>query len=811
MSFRLNQLLFCQHLKLSVYQRRVISEISLSRKYDPLATESKWQRIWNEERTRKSKPPKLSNTREKYYALAMFPYPSGRLHMGHVRVYTISDCMAQFARMTGKQVIHPMGWDAFGLPAENAAIERSIPPDKWTQDNIHHMKSQLASLGFNFDWPREIATCSPDYYKWTQWLFLQLFKAGLAYQKESVVNWDPVDQTVLANEQVDALGKSWRSGAVVERRYLKQWFLRITDYAKDLHEGLQAVDWPETVVHTQRNWIGESHGIFFEFPICDSAENDSLRKNVSVFTTRPETVFGVTFLALSYDHPLLKEANVPVPQAEKNHEGKAGVFSGLYAIHPFTKAKLPIYAASYVKSGYAMGAVMGVPRGDSRDLQFAQHHNLPVIEILDETKKMLKNAGKYTGMTAPEAAESISEAAESQGFGSAPSICYRLSDWLISRQRYWGAPIPIIHCPKCGPLPVPDQDLPVTLPEGISLVEKGRSVLEEEKDWVNCLCPCSEKRPSRRETDTMDTFMDSSWYFLRYLDPHNSDKAFDTQQARLGMPVDLYVGGKEHANLHLLYARFITHFLHDQGLVDCKEPFKRLLSQGIVRGKTLRSSETGEMLTSDEVFEKDSEVFRKDTESPVVISWEKMSKRKRNGVDPQEITQTDGADAIRLFILHKAPPELDVKFDVRAISGMIRWMKRLWFLTWNYVGQHQNHTSESSNGHSERLEEVTEKTVKMVTECLSKGRSFNVAIANLMTLSNALKAELPVTGPSPQFRASFITLCKMLSPFAPHIAEEIWEALGTIHSEIRDTRVLDQPWPTLDLKEETDQPMPTSD
>ncbi|HHP7232226.1 MAG TPA: leucine--tRNA ligase, partial [Xenococcaceae cyanobacterium] len=592
-------------------------------RYNATEIEQKWQQAWAKSGI--DQTPEATDKR-KFYALSMFPYPSGNLHMGHVRNYVITDVIARLKRMQGYRVLHPMGWDAFGLPAENAAIERGIPPAQWTAQNIAQMRSQLQALGLSLDWDREVTTCSPDYYQWTQWLFLQFFQAGLAYQKEAAVNWDPVDQTVLANEQVDSEGYSWRSGAKVERKLLKQWFFKITDYAEQLLQDLdQLSGWPDRVKTMQANWIGKSVGAYLEFPIVGREEK------IGVFTTRPDTIYGVTYVVLAPEHPLTPQVTTPEQkiavedfiqevasesEIERTAEDKPkrGIKTGGVAINPFNGAAIPILIADYVLYEYGTGAVMGVPAHDTRDFKFAQENDLPIVTVVapensDPAELQLQaaytdpgimiNSGQFDGTPSEVGKTKIIEYAEAQGYGKA-RIQYRLRDWLISRQRYWGCPIPIIHCPSCGQVPVPDRDLPVELPEQVEFSGKGASPLAKLEDWVNVSCPsCGE--PAKRETDTMDTFIDSSWYYLRYTDAQNSDAVFDKNKVNDWMAVDQYVGGVEHAILHLLYSRFFTKVLRDRGLLSFDEPFKRLLTQGMVQNITYKNPTTGKYIPVTEV------------------------------------------------------------------------------------------------------------------------------------------------------------------------------------------------------------------
>jgi leucyl-tRNA synthetase len=582
--------------------------------YSPQAIESKWQQDWEARQLYKTD---TTSNKPKYYALSMFPYPSGNLHMGHVRNYVITDVLARQKRMQGHRVLHPMGWDAFGLPAENAAIERNIHPATWTYQNIAHMRTQLKKLGLSIDWDREVATCSPDYYRWTQWIFLKFHQAGLAYQKEGSVNWDPIDQTVLANEQVDGEGRSWRSGAIVEKKLLKQWYFKITEYAEQLLADLAQLDgWPEKVRLMQTNWIGKSVGADLEFPIENSSEK------IAVFTTRPDTVYGVSYVVLAPEHPLTNQVTTAAQKSAVDafiaevqsqtdidrtaeDKPKRGVFTGAMATNPFTGKTVPIWIADYVLYSYGTGAVMGVPAHDIRDFKFATQYQLPITQVIvgedgntdlqaayTDQGKMI-NSGQFDGLASLAAKQAIIEYADKQGYGRA-KVQFKLRDWLISRQRYWGAPIPIIHCAKCGAVPVPVADLPVRLPEDVEFTGKGGNPLGQLASWVNVPCP-SCTAPARRETDTMDTFVDSSWYFLRYPDAGNDQAIFDPAIANDWMAVDQYVGGVEHAVLHLLYARFFTKVIRDAGgdgsnkFLNFDEPFKRLLTQGMVQATTYKS------------------------------------------------------------------------------------------------------------------------------------------------------------------------------------------------------------------------------
>lgn len=763
-------------------------------RYNPAAIESKWQQTWAE----KSLDQTPTDSTPKFYALSMFPYPSGSLHMGHVRNYVITDVIARLKRMQGYRVLHPMGWDAFGLPAENAAIDRGIPPAKWTYQNIAQMRQQLQRLGLSIDWQREVTTCSPDYYKWTQWIFLQFLKAGLAYQKEAAVNWDPIDQTVLANEQVDNEGRSWRSGAKVERKLLRQWFLKITDYAEQLLNDLdQLTGWPERVKLMQANWIGKSVGAYLEFPLV------GIDEKIGVYTTRPDTVYGVTYVVLAPEHPLTRTLTTPDQQAaveafiqevsaqselERTAEDKPkrGIPTGGKAINPFTGEEIPIWIADYVLYEYGTGAVMGVPAHDARDFKFAQEKNLPIkvvivpqgdaapLKVAYIEAGIVVNSNSFDGMVSTEAQQAIVQYAEKQGFGKA-RIQYRLRDWLISRQRYWGAPIPVIHCPNCGIVPVPEVDLPVQLPEDIEFTGRGVSPLAQLSSWVNVPCPTC-NTPAKRETDTMDTFIDSSWYFLRYPDANNDQQVFEPAKTNDWMPVDQYVGGIEHAILHLLYSRFFTKVLRDQGLLNFDEPFQRLLTQGMVQGTTYKNPNTGKYIPSvqvDPAAPQDPQ-----TGEPLEVFYEKMSKSKYNGVDPEEVLAKYGADTARMFILFKAPPEKDLEWEDADVEGQFRFLNRVWRLVTELSGQPQSNSQRSKA--EKDLRRAIHTAIKEVTEDLEGEYQFNTAVSELMKLSNAL-ADANCKD-SPVYAEGIKTLILLLAPFAPHIADELWHLLGNSES-----------------------------
>ena len=782
-------------------------------RYNPVEIEEKWQTRWSHHNLDQTQD---KADKPKFYALSMFPYPSGNLHMGHVRNYTITDVIARKSRMQGYRVLHPMGWDAFGLPAENAAIQRGVHPAKWTYQNITQMQSELKRLGLSYDWNRELATCAPDYYQWTQWIFLQFLHAGLAYQKEAAVNWDPIDQTVLANEQVDSEGRSWRSGAKVERKLLRQWFLKITDYAEQLLNDLDKLEgWPERVKLMQANWIGKSVGAYLEFPIIN------LDEKIGVFTTRPDTVYGVTYVVLAPEHPLTPKVTTPDRKAavdafikevtqeselERTAEDKPkrGIPTGGKAINPFTGEEIPIWIADYVLYEYGTGAVMGVPAHDARDFQFATEQNLPIKVVIvpadaadpkAEPKQaytepgVVVNSDLFNGMESISAKEEIVNYAERKGWGKA-RIQYRLRDWLISRQRYWGAPIPVIYCPDCGIVPVPEQDLPVELPENVAMSGGRVASLSQVEGWVDVPCPtCG--TAAKRETDTMDTFIDSSWYFLRYPDANNDQQVFDSSKTNDWMPVDQYVGGIEHAILHLLYSRFFTKVLRDRGLLNFDEPFQRLLTQGMVQGLTYMNPRTGKWIPSVEVNPNDPK--DPETGETLEVSYKTMSKSKYNGVAPEEVINKYGADTARMFILFKAPPEKDLEWDDADVEGQFRFLNRVWRLVEEFAakGTNRSTTTPPELSKPEKdLRRAVHTAIKEVTDDLDGEYQFNTAVSELMKLSNALGDAK--CKDSPVYAEGIETLILLLAPFAPHIAEELWHGIGHTDS------VHIQPWCTFE-------------
>ncbi len=781
----------------------------MQERYQPEEIEQKWQRRWESEQAFKvCEDP----SRPKYYVLEMFPYPSGRIHMGHVRNYSIGDVVARFKRMRGFNVLHPMGWDAFGLPAENAAIERGVHPDVWTHENVHYMKNQLKRLGLSYDWDREVATCSPDYYRWNQWIFIQFFKKGLAYKKSSFVNWCPSCETVLANEQVID-GRCWRCDSVVTQKELEQWFFRITDYAEELLADLEKLTgWPDKVLTMQRNWIGKSIGAEIEFPLVGHA--GALR----IFTTRPDTIFGATFVSLAVEHPLAQELSLGtdqehavktfidryrnVSQANRGAEEgeKEGVFTGAYCKNPFTEKHIPIYLANFVLMEYGTGAVMAVPAHDQRDFEFAKKYQLPMpIVIQPDGRKLtpenlteayvedgvMVDSGSFSGLASASGRETIAAYAEEKNWGK-KAIRYRLRDWGVSRQRYWGTPIPIIYCDRCGTVTVAEDQLPVKLPQDVPFTGKGGSPLNESEDFLTVACPQCHG-PARRETDTMDTFVDSSWYFLRFTSAELATAPFDVERAKYWMAVDQYIGGVEHAVLHLLYARFFTKALRDLGLVKVDEPFTNLLTQGMVSKETYRCSEhswlfPGELLGS----ERDGWTCPHCGRPVVKGRVEKMSKSKKNIVDPEDLINLYGADTARFFTLFTAPPEKDLEWKDESVKGAFRFLSGLW----RFVYQHRQLWDDvteidDSRGLSTELRDLRRtihRTIKKVGDDIDGRFHFNTAIAAIMELFNALSAtaQADVTSSAAKavIREGTETLIVLLGPFVPHVAHELWEALG---------------------------------
>jgi leucyl-tRNA synthetase len=747
-------------------------------KYNPQEIEKKWQQQWADDKLYEVRD---DDPRHKSYDLTMFPYTSGDLHIGHWYAKAPSDVHARYRRMRGFNVLHPMGFDAFGLPAENAAISRGVHPFKWTMQNIDNMRRQLKSIGAIYDWSREVITCLPEYYKWTQWFFLKLYEAGLAYRARAPVNWCPRCQTVLANEQVVGEGVCERCETPVVRRDLEQWFFKITKYADELLN-FDGIDWPERIKIMQRNWIGRSYGTEISFALDHPGVAE---KEIKVFTTRPDTVFGVTFMVLAPEHPLVAKLTSPEKKAEVEayvsksrrqseierlsmEKEKDGVFIGAYCVNRLNGEKVPIWIADYVLLSYGTGAVMAVPAHDERDFAFAKKYKLPIPVVIappDWDGKELKavyiepgtmvNSGRFNGMPSPQGIDAVSEYLEENGWGKR-TVSYKIRDWLISRQRYWGAPIPIIYCKKCGIVPVPEKDLPVLLPEDAEFKPTGESPLKYNEKFVNTTCPkCG--GPAQRETDTMDTFVCSSWYFLRYTSPHYEKAAFDPAMMKKWLPVDFYTGGAEHAVMHLLYARFFTKAIRDIGIVDFGEPFLKLFNQGTI-----------------------------------ILSHRKMSKSRGNVVNPDEYVAKLGADAVRIYLMFIGPWDQGGEWDDSGISGMSRWIKRVWNLALN------DYTSTGSQGDIE-LARFTHRTIKRVTEDIEKIR-FNVMVAALMEFSNYLgKVREDGSVSKPAWDFSIKVLLLLLAPTAPHLAEELWQRLGYDYS------IHNQLWPEWDealIKEE---------
>jgi leucyl-tRNA synthetase len=762
--------------------------------------------------------------REKYYCLCMFPYPSGRLHMGHVRNYTIGDVLTRYMRMQGCNVLQPMGWDAFGLPAENAAMANGVPPAKWTFDNIGYMKGQLKSLGFGIDWSREVATCRPEYYRWNQWLFLRMLEKGIAYRTTGIVNWDPVDQTVLANEQVID-GRGWRTGAIVEKREIPMYYLRITRYAEDLLDALDALPgWPERVKLMQENWIGRSEGLEIDFDVDASGER------LRVYTTRPDTLFGVTYMAVAAEHPLAQRAAAGNPDlqaflAECRRSGvteaaletmeKRGMPLGIHAIHPFTGDRVPVWVANFVLMGYGTGAVMAVPAHDQRDWEFARRYGLRIHQVIQPEDGSLAdmdsgafvehgrliNSGQFDGLDFDEAFDAFAKFVEAQQRGKR-RVNYRLRDWGISRQRYWGCPIPLVHCDACGDVPVPDHQLPVVLPEGL-VPDGSGNPLAKSAAFLACDCPkCG--RPARRETDTMDTFVDSSWYFFRFASAGN-DRAMVDERARYWMPVDQYIGGIEHAILHLLYSRFWTRVMRDLGLTDTIEPFTNLLTQGMVLNEIFfRKPDSGRItyynpadvdVQVDERGVRIGAVLRADGQPVESGGIGTMSKSKGNGVDPQALVERYGADTARLFMMFAAPPEQTLEWSEEGVEGAFRFMKRLWKAVHLHVSQGPAGSIDRSalDAAQRDLRRLVHEMLAKVTIDVGRRRTFNTAIAAVMELMNALAR---ADDRSAQGRAimqeALEIVVLVLSPVVPHACHALWRELG--HA----TAVVDERWPTPD-------------
>jgi leucyl-tRNA synthetase len=752
--------------------------------------EEKWQSTWEQEKTFSvTEDP----TRPKYYLLEMFPYPSGRIHMGHVRNYSIGDVVGRFKKMRGYNVLHPMGWDAFGMPAENAAIKNKSHPAAWTYENMAYMRDQLKKMGFSYDWDRELATCDVTYYRWEQQLFLEMYRRGLAYKKQSFVNWCPSCETVLANEQVED-GACWRCDEEVVQKELEQWFFRITDYAEELLEFTDKLPgWPERVLVMQRNWIGKSTGCEIDFPLC---ERDGA---IRVFTTRQDTLFGATFMSLAPEHPLALELTAPdrrndvalfIDKVKKTERirrtaddfEKEGVFTGSYCTNPATGIRMPIYLANFVLPDYGTGAVMAVPTHDQRDFEFARNYSLPLKVVIQPEGEQLNpetmtaaytepgtmaNSAPFDGMKSDAAKEAIADWLEREGKGK-KTINYRLRDWGISRQRYWGAPIPIIYCDVCGTVPVPESDLPVVLPHDVAFCGEGGSPLAKLDSFRNVPCPVCGK-PARRETDTMDTFVESSWYFLRYCSPDFDKGMVDRERVKYWMSVDQYIGGIEHAVLHLLYARFFTKVMRDLGYIDADEPFTNLLTQGMV-----------------------------------IKDGAKMSKSKGNVVDPDALISRYGADTARLFSLFAAPPEKDLDWSDQGVEGSYRFLNRVWKLVHDHlalIGTAGPVAVESLTPEGKDLRRAVHKTIRKVTEDIEERFHFNTAIAAVMELGNTVSSFRSKDDPrqAAVIREALESIVLLLSPFVPHVTSELWERLG------KSTPLADTAWPSFDAEAARDE------
>ena len=789
--------------------------------YDPQAIETAAQKAWEDGEVFRARE---EEGRETFYCLSMFPYPSGRLHMGHVRNYTIGDVIARYQRMQGKNVLQPMGWDAFGLPAENAAMQNKVPPAEWTYRNIDYMREQLKRLGFGYDWSREIATCRPEYYRWEQWFFTRLYEKGLVYKKMATVNWDPVDQTVLANEQVID-GRGWRSGVLVERREIPQWFMKITAYADELLEKLDELEgWPEAVRTMQRNWIGRSEGLELEFGI------EGREETLTVFTTRPDTLMGVSYVAVAAEHPLAREAAEGNPELEAFIEEcragetseaaletmeKKGMDTGLKALHPVNGEPVPVWVANFVLMGYGTGAVMAVPAHDQRDWEFARKYGLPIRQVIFPAdgseadvseaayteKGVLRNSGQFDGLDFQGAFDAIADHVESRGRGRR-TVNYRLRDWGVSRQRYWGCPIPIVNCPDCGAVPVPEDQLPVVLPEDIEFDGTG-SPLKKLREFIDTTCPkCG--GPAERETDTFDTFMESSWYYARYCCPDN-DRAMLDERADYWLPVDQYIGGIEHAILHLLYARFYHKLLRDEGLVKSDEPFTRLLTQGMVVAETYyRTDEKGQKVwfnPAEVEVERDDKGrvtgarLKADGQPVEVGGIEKMSKSKNNGVDPQVLIDRYGADTVRLFTMFAAPPDQSLEWSDAGVEGAFRFLKRLWKMVAAHVAAGPAPVLDVLvlDEAQKALRRQTHQTIVKVSDDIGRRQTFNTAIAAVMELVNAIGR---FGDESPAGRAvvqeALETVVLLLAPIVPHACHALWQALG------HEDAVVNARWPEAD-------------
>ncbi|NQY33586.1 MAG: leucine--tRNA ligase [Alteromonadaceae bacterium] len=794
--------------------------------YNPQSIEAEVQKFWTDNNTFRAEE---NPDKEKYYCLAMFPYPSGRLHMGHVRNYSLGDVISRYQRMQGKNVMQPMGWDAFGLPAENAAIKNKTAPAKWTYKNIDYMRNQLKLLGFGYDWSRELTTCKKDYYRWEQWFFTQLFEKGLVYKKNATVNWDPVDQTVLANEQVID-GRGWRSGAIVERKEIPQWFIKITDYAEELVNDLdQLTDWPEQVKTMQRNWIGRSEGVEMTFKVADTLNADGNEESFDIYTTRPDTLMGVTYVALAAQHPLALAAAENNPEltafiheckSSKTTEAdmavmeKKGVDTGLKAIHPISGELVPVWAANFVLMDYGSGAVMSVPGHDQRDYEFATKYGLQISQVIqgvendDITKAAITekgtliNSGEFNGLNFEQAFKAISEKLTSENKGQI-KINYRLRDWGVSRQRYWGTPIPMINLANGESVPVPVDQLPVELPQDV-IMNGVTSPIKDNPEWAKTTYNGEE---AFRETDTFDTFMESSWYYARYCSPNDDSQMLDPEKTNYWLPVDQYIGGIEHAILHLLYARFFHKLLRDVGLVNCDEPFKKLLCQGMVLAETFyREADNGAqdwIAPSDVTVERDekgqiiSAISNIDGQPVLSAGMSKMSKSKNNGIDPQSVIEQYGADTVRLFIMFTSPPEQTLEWSNSGVEGAHRFLKRVWKLTYDFTEATDGEISAlkdlSLTSAQKKLRRELHKTIAKVSDDIGRRNTFNTAIAAIMELMNHLtKASMKSAKDLAVMQEAIRAVVLMLTPIVPHLSHHLWQIIGD-KNEVEDAS-----WPKVD-------------
>ncbi|HET9530877.1 MAG TPA: leucine--tRNA ligase [Blastocatellia bacterium] len=787
----------------------------MKEKYFPQEIEQKWQRRWAEEKIFEVRE---ESGREKFYCLEMLAYTSGRAHIGHVSNFAIGDALAWYKRLRGFNVLHPFGWDAFGQPAETAAIKDGTDPEKFTRDAIAYMKWQFQRMGIGYDWSREVATCDPEYYRWNQWFFIRMWERGMLYRKLAPVNWCPKEDISLSNEQASG-GVCWRCGAQVVQKELMQWFARITDYADQLLEGLDQLEgrWPERVITMQRNWIGRSHGAEVRFEVADTADS------ITVFTTRIDTIFGSNAIILAPEHPLLAKVVEGKPQRDEvlafaemlkmekrggvtiEELEKKGIFTGGYAVNPFNRERLPIWIANFVLMEYGTGAIMAVPAGDERDFEFSRKYNLPFrqikltedgreiapedMETADESWTVTVNTGEWSGLPSEEANRLMTEYAETHGFGKGATT-YKLRDWGISRQRYWGTPVPMIHCERCGILPVPDDELPVVLPKGVNLKVEGGSPLDHVPEFVNVECPKC-RGAARRDTDTMDTFVDSNWYYFRYCDPHNDRQPFDPEKVAYWMPVDQYIGGIEHAVLHLIYTRYWNKVMRDMGLVGFDEPIARLLTQGMVIKETFWCPNHQWLFPEQVTEEKTCTICGSEV---TVGRIEKMSKSKKNAVDPIEMINIHGADALRLFVLFAGPPEKDKEWSDTGFEGAARYLQRVWRVAYRWRGEIANMNIEKAasyetgemDDYQARLRRRTHQVIRAITENFEERLRLNTCISSLMELTNeiylfdqAVEKNGGPTYPDLEIaREAFEALIRMLAPFTPHIAEEMWESFG---------------------------------